>query len=218
MKHEHSPIQYPNAESELSQPRTPQTKRPSIEVSDPFPLLDPGEYVARCSEATYAWARQWKKWIARLVLEPQNYTGRPYTGRLCCFLGLGKNAKAPYAGQQSRFRRLLVEVNGDQPAGKTVEMEVFVGVIYDVQVGTVKTKSNGEPLSPEHWYSIVRDIHPQRTVSPHMRTVQPSNLVPFNPSTSQTLRTPVTDQHSNTVNTPLAKGEKKRGNGDDKFG
>ena len=62
-----------------------------ITVSEPFPLLDPGEYVAVCTEATAAWARQWKKHIARLVLEPANYQGRPYRGQLCAFLGLGKN-------------------------------------------------------------------------------------------------------------------------------
>jgi len=51
---------------------------PSISLSEPFPLLDPGQYVARCTDATFAWARQWNKWIARLVLEPVNYQGRPY--------------------------------------------------------------------------------------------------------------------------------------------
>src|SRR4051812_1752202 len=75
-------------------------KQPAIVLSDPFPLLDPGPYVARCTEATYDWARQWNKWIARLVLEPQNYKGRPYTGRLCKFLGLGKDRTKPYAGAQ----------------------------------------------------------------------------------------------------------------------
>jgi hypothetical protein len=68
---------------------------PSIALSEPYPFLDPGVYVAVCTEATFAWARQWNKWIARLVLEPQNYQGRPYTGRLCKFLGLGKNKERP---------------------------------------------------------------------------------------------------------------------------
>lgn len=70
-------------------------KPPAIALSEPFPLLDPGQYVAVCTEATFAWARQWNKWIARLVLEPLNYQGRPYTGRLCKFLGLGKNKERP---------------------------------------------------------------------------------------------------------------------------
>ena len=46
---------------------------PSIKLSEPYPLLDPGRYVACCTRATYEWARQWKKWMAILVLEPQNY-------------------------------------------------------------------------------------------------------------------------------------------------
>jgi len=31
-----------------------------------YPLLDPGEYVTCCTAADFAWARQWKKWIAKL--------------------------------------------------------------------------------------------------------------------------------------------------------
>jgi hypothetical protein len=180
---------------------------PSITLSEPFPLLDPGWYVARCPEAAFAWARQWKKWIARIVLEPQNYTGRPYTGRLCCFLGLGKDPQNPYAGPQSRFRRLLVEVNGEQPSSPNAGVEIFVGVLYDIEVVTVKTDRNGDPRPPEHWYSIVREIHPCKSSLETVRTLQPLNPVPFNPLTQTTLPT---DQHSNTINTPQAEATKKR--------
>ncbi len=79
------------------------SQQPRITLSEPFPLLDPGQYVARCTEATYAWARQWKKWIARLVLEPQNYRGRPYTDSLCKFLGLGKDPQKPLRGTAEPF-------------------------------------------------------------------------------------------------------------------
>jgi len=188
----------------------PQPKQlPSITLSEPFPLLDEGQYVARCTEATFAWARQWKKWIARLVLEPLHYQGRSYTGRLCCFLGLGRDAQKPHAGPQSRFRRLLVEVNGEQPTAAHADMEVFVSVLFDIDVVTVKTDRDGNPRPPEHWYSIVREIHPSKASSSSTRTVQPSNLVPFNPSTLRTQPTLTTDQHSNTVNTyPRQKKEK----------
>jgi hypothetical protein len=179
----------------------------SITLSEPFPLLDPGQYVARCTEATFAWARQWKKWIARLVLEPLNYEGRPYSGRLCKFLGLGKDPQKPYAGPQSHFRRLLVEVNGEQPTAQDVSMEIFVRVLYDIEVETVKTGRDGKPYSPEHWYSIVREIHPCKQGFDCTRTLQPSNPVPFNPSTQTTL---ATDQHSNTVNTLSADAREKR--------
>jgi hypothetical protein len=193
-------------------------KQPSITLSEPFPLLEPGQYVARCTEATYAWARQWKKWIARLVLEPLNYEGRPYSGRLCKFLGLGKDPQKPYAGPQSHFRHLLVEVNGEQPTTASVDMEIFVAVLYDIEVETVKTGRDGKPYSPEHWYSIVREIHPCKQGSDCPRTLQRSNPVPSNPSTPGTEATLATDQHSNTVNTPLARAKAKRGNGIDKFG
>jgi len=176
-------------------------KQPSITLSEPFPLLDPGQYVARCTEASYAWARQWRKWIARLVLEPQNYQGRPYHGRLCAFLGLGKNPERPYAGPQSRFRLLYVEVNGEQPPSLEAGMEIFVGVRYEIEVVTVKTDRNGNPRSPEHWYSVVKGIHPCK---PGGTTPQPLNPLPINPSTQRTHTTLVTDQHSNTENTPVA--------------
>lgn len=191
---------------------------PSISLSEPFPLLDPGQYVASCTEATFAWARQWKKWIARLVLEPQNYTGRPYTGRLCKFLGLGKDPQKPYAGPQSHFRHLLVEVNGEQPTAQDIGMEIFVRVLYDIEVVTVTEDRNGKRRPPEHLYSIVREIHPCKRGSDYARTLQPSNPVPSNPPTLRTQTTLTTDQHSNTVNTPLARWRAKHGNGTDKFG
>jgi len=177
---------------------------PSIALSEPFPLLESGSYVAVCNEATFAWARQWRKWIARLVLEPQNYQGRPYTGRLCAFLGLGKNPERPYAGPQSRFRRLFVEVNGEQPTAASVEMEMFVGVPYDIEVVTVTQDRDGRPRPPEHWYSIVREIHPCKAGWNSKPTPQPFNTEPLNTQTQRTQGTLTTDQHSNTVNTPLA--------------
>src|SRR5215467_10703120 len=76
----------------------PMANKPVITVSAPYPLLDPGTYLAVCTEATFEWARQWKKWIVRLVLDPQNYLGRPYRGDLCKFLSLGTNRECPFAG------------------------------------------------------------------------------------------------------------------------
>ncbi len=191
---------------------------PPITLSEPFPLLDDGQYVARCTEATFAWARQWNKWMARLVLEPLNYQGRPYSGRLCKFLGLGKDPQKPYAGPQSDFRQLLVEVNGAQPTAQAAGMEVFVHVLYEIEVVTVKKDREGKPRPAEHWYSIVREIHPYKQGSERTRTLQPSNPVPFNHSTPRTQTTLTTDQHSNTVNTPLARARAKHGDGIDKFG
>lgn len=160
------------------------TQRPVIVLSDPYPLLDPGVYVALCPAADFAWARQWNKWIARLEMQPENYTGRPYAGRLCKFLGLGKNPKQPYAGPQSHFRRLLVEANGEQPARADASVDVFVGLRYEIEVVTVKEDREGKPRTPEHWYSVVRDIHVSRA-GETKRTPQPSQPVPFNSSTHE---------------------------------
>jgi hypothetical protein len=105
---------------------------------------------------------------------------------------------------------LLVEVNGEQPSSPNAGVEIFVGVLYDIEVATVTTDRDGKPRLPEHWYSIVREIHPRKASPEAVRTLQPLNTVPFNPSTQTTL---ITDQHSNTVNTPLAKGREKRREG-----
>ena len=170
-----------------------------VTLSEPYPLLDPGEYLALCTEATFAWARQWKKWMARLVLEPQDYPGRPYQGKLCKFLSLGRDPDKPFAGHHSDFRKLYVEVNGSQPAGSEVTMRIFVGIAYEIVVETVTKDRHGKERRPEHCYSTVREIH----VAGRAATAQHSNPSSFNSSTQRTQTTHSTDQHSNTENTPL---------------
>ena len=177
---------------------------PSITLSEPFPLLDEGHYIAVCTDAAFAWARQWKKWIARLVLEPQNYEGRPYTGRLCKFLGLGKDPERPCAGPQSDFRKLFVEANGAQPVSTEAGMDVFVGLRYEIDVETVKKDRRERQRRPEHWYSIVREIHLAGNWPEYLSTWQPSNPEPSNTPTPVTPEDPSTDQQSNTANTPQA--------------
>ncbi len=176
-----------------STPNHRAANKPPIRVSDPYPLLDPGEYVALCTEADYAWARQHGAWKARLTLEPQDYRGRPYTGKLCKFLGLGKKPEAPYAGPRSDFRALLVEVNGSQPTTPNVDMTVFAGRLYRIAVETVTKNRKGEQLTPEHWYSTVRRIHPLAASRP------------FNPKNLGNSGNPLTDQPSNLGNLPLGK-------------
>jgi hypothetical protein len=182
---------FPGRREERPAPKDGLTKKPAIKVAEPYPLLDPGEYVALCTVAAYAWARHLSGWKARLTLEPQDYGGRPYTGKLCKFLGLGKNPEAPYAGPRSDFRALLVDVNGSQPTRSDVDVAVFVGRLYRITVETVTKNRKGEPLGPAHWYSTVRTIHP----------VAPST--PFNPRNSGNLGNPLTDQPSNLGNLPL---------------
>jgi hypothetical protein len=144
--------------------------------------------------------------MARLVLEPQNYQGRPYTGRLCKFLGLGRDRQKPYAGQHSHFRQLLAEVNGGQPTRSDATVEIFVGVWYEIEVVTVSVDRDGKPRHAEHWYSVVRGIHPAVSA-----TLQHSNLSLNHLSTLKNISTSSTDQHSNTVNTPLAERRVLRG-------
>jgi hypothetical protein len=100
---------------------------------------------------------------------------------------------SPKDRQESDFRSLLVEVNGEQPTRPDVDMTVFENRLYRITVETVTKNRKGEPLAPEHWYSIVRKIHP----------VAPST--PFNPRNSGNLGNPLTDQPSNLGNLPLGK-------------
>lgn len=68
--------------------KTPAVSVVTVSLEEPRQLLDEGRYTATCTAATVAWSRRWKKWIARLVMDPSDYTGRPYTGSLCKFLQL----------------------------------------------------------------------------------------------------------------------------------
>src|SRR6266849_150892 len=108
-----------------------------ISTERPRPLLDQGEYSAKCTDATIAWAKRYKKWIVRLVMEPTDYNGRVYNGDLCKFLQLGTDPKKPHAGQNSDFRKLWVQVNGAQPTGD-LNLDIFVGHAYKIAVTTVK--------------------------------------------------------------------------------
>jgi hypothetical protein len=179
-----------------------------IAVSAAYPLLDPGTYLAVCNEASFAWARQWKKWIARLAFQLQNYTGKPYQGTLCKFLSLGTNPERPCAGHYSAFRQLYVEANGGQPVSSEVTVCIFEKLPYEITVETVTRDRNGKERKPEHWYSIIREIHVARAVP----TSQPANTSLINLSTQRTQSTYLTDQHSNPENTPLAEREKQTRN------
>jgi hypothetical protein len=179
-----------------------------ISVSAPYPLLDPGTYLAVCNEASFAWARQWRKWIARLAFRLHNYTGKPYQGTLCKFLSLGANPERPCAGHHSAFRQLWVEANGGQPVSAEVTVSVFAKLPYDITVETVTRDRNGKERKQEHWYSIIREIHVARALP----TLQHANTSPINLSTQRTQSTYITDQHSNTENTPQAVREKQTRN------
>ena len=159
-------------------------KKPVITVAQPYPLLDPGEYIATCTEADFEWARAFGAWKVRLVLEPQNYAGRPYTGKLCKFLDLGRILKHPTRDRAAHFRMLWVEVNGDQPTRADVDVSVFVGRLYQITVETVATNRKSEPLPPEHWYSIVRKIRSLAPSNPSTLITR-GTLEPFNRPTEQ---------------------------------
>jgi len=192
-------------------PERIRSAKPLITLAEPYPLLDPGEYIALCPEADFAWAKRFGAWKVRLVLEPQDYAGRPYTGTLCKFFDLGKNPQVPYAGPRSAFRMLYVEVNGDQPTRSDVDVTVFQGHLYKISVGTVNKNRDNEPLPAEHWYSTVRKIH----------LAAPS--APFNLRNCGNLRNLgnlPTDQPSNLDNLPLGKSSTPQQCGDrkNKFG
>jgi hypothetical protein len=186
--------------------KLPPTPAITISLEAPRPLLDEGEYSATCTDATVAWSRRWKKWIARLVMEPSNYTGRPYSGSLCKFFQLGSNPKRPHAGQQSEFRKLLVRLNGAQPVNGEASLALFVGVTFQIKVCTVKER-NGEHFDPQDWYSKVGEISPALTTHEHTntRTQQHTNTAthqPINTLTTKNTATPLTQQHTRPEREP----------------
>ena len=69
---------FPVSSERRSERRAPSNHRPVVEqkpvisTSEPNPLLDEGEYLAECTEASFAWAHQWRQWKARLVLDPHS--------------------------------------------------------------------------------------------------------------------------------------------------
>src|SRR5271157_2788329 len=83
-------------------------------------------------------------------------------------------------------------------------MQVFVGLRYEIDVGTVKKDRKERQRRPEHWYSIVREIHLAGKWPEHLSTSQLSNPEPSNTPTLRTPEDPSTDQPSNTANTPPA--------------
>lgn len=176
------------------------------------PLLDEGEYRARCTEATIAWSKRWKKWIAVLHMYPLNYLGRSYNGELCKFLSLGTDPKKPRAGQASVFRKLWVEANGAQPSQGEVDLGIFVGQVFDIAVRTVRADKEKTPIPKEHWYSVVGDVAfckaEQTTRQPHQHQQHPNTSNTDNTTTLPTLQ-PInpltlkeTQQHLNPTTHP----------------
>src|SRR5438105_2886025 len=108
----------------------------TVTLGAPRPLLDEGVYLATCIEAELWWSRRWKKWQARLVLEPSNYAGKVYAGKLCKFFQLG-NRENPHAGPNSEFFQLWIQANGAQPVGPEVGVDIFLGMTFEITVGTV---------------------------------------------------------------------------------
>ena len=155
---------FPASSERRSEQRPPSNHRPvdqkpAITVAAPYPLLDEGEYLAECTKASYEWANRYRKWKARLVLSPLDYSGKAYTGQLCRFFNLGNNPDSPRVGPGSDFRALLVEVHGGQPANSVLDVNIFAGRRYGITVVTVKQNRKGEPIAAANWDSIVRDIH-----------------------------------------------------------
>lgn len=185
------------------------------------PLLDEGSYRARCTEATIAWSKRWKKWIALLHMDPLDYVGRPYTGELCKFLFLGTDQKKPRAGPSSAFRKLWVEVNGAQPNQGEVDLQIFVGHVFEIAVRTVRAKADKEktPIPEEHWYSVVGDVtfsKAAQTTRQHRQHSNTSNThntdnttTPTTPQPINTLTLKQTQQHLNTTTHPWPNANKE---------
>jgi hypothetical protein len=75
------------------------------------------------------------------VLEPQDYRGRAYTGRLCRFLNLGKSREAPYAGPQTYYiKTAAVDVRDAM-----TKLENRIAEAGRIQADTNATKEGNSP-------------------------------------------------------------------------
>jgi hypothetical protein len=142
-------------------------------------------------------------------LDLLNYTGKPYHGKLCKFLGLGKNPEGPYAGPRSDFRKLWVEVNGAQPTSPQVDVNLFVDYNFIATVETVTKNRKSEPLAYEHHYSVVRALRPFKPSEPHNS---------WNPRNLGNLGNQLTEQPSNRGNLPLGNAQAQAHSRSGKFG
>jgi hypothetical protein len=74
------------------------------------------------------------------------------------FLHLGSKEK-PVIGQRSKYRRAWIIANGEQPRKRqTLSRRVFVGKVFEIEIGDVQRGYDGREHPKAAVYSVVRDI------------------------------------------------------------
>jgi len=124
-----------------------------IADADPYPLYPDGEREAECVGADVYPDPQFRRWVARLKFQliPD---GEP----ICGFLNLGSKRK-PEAGTRSKYRRAWIIANGAAPRKRQrLSVRAFMGRIFLVRIGQVKTFHDGSDHPAGAVYSIVREI------------------------------------------------------------
>ena len=71
---------------------------------------------------------------------------------------LGSKPK-PVVGQRSKYRRAWIIANGEQPRKRqTLSRRVFVGKVFEVEIGNVERSHDGREHPKAAVYSVVREI------------------------------------------------------------
>lgn len=137
--------------------------------------------MARCVEATCEWSRRWREWVAILKMDPLDYAGKPYVGRLCKSFNLGQDPKRPHAGAGSQFRKTWVEVNGAQPTNAETTLAVFVGRIFEIEVSTVRMNREQKPIAPRAAILNDSQCHSEYNFTTQQPTNPPTHYAPTSP-------------------------------------
>lgn len=120
---------------------------------DPYPCYVAGKYEAQCTDVKIYRDPQFHRWMARLSfgIVPG---GRP----VMMFLNLGTGEK-PEAGRRSNYFHAWTIANDAVPKKRQrLSPNVFVGKIFEVEIGDVKKRHDGRDHPECAVYSVIKEI------------------------------------------------------------
>jgi len=142
-----------NAAMGLAVPNSQVIEGPVCE-HDPYPKYPSGNYLVRCFNAVIYRDPRFRAWKCRL--ECHFLTEE---GRVCAFLNLGTGER-PKVGRGSKYRRVWVMANGEQPRKRQVlSTRVFVNRIFRVRIADVQKKHTGQDHLDVERYSTIQDVY-----------------------------------------------------------
>lgn len=120
---------------------------------EPYPRYTAGVCDAQCVGARIYRDPRFRAWKLRLdfvfLLDRRRISG---------FFHMGRDQE-PRAGRRSRYYRVWVIANGEQPRrGQEMSPKVFIGKIFSVQVGDTTVNEEGTEHPAAAVYSTIKEI------------------------------------------------------------